>query len=605
YTPAVEDENAVYWIRPSDGTSEGTPSLPDGGNVVLLTPETTVLGPETGIEFSLQIDPDTLELLDPPGGGADVEPGQILVGVYEDIALGEFHGVMDRVLSIDSRLGDLVTVTTEPATFKDVFQQAGFSKTADMLNPALLDLVTKYPCATPTATTIREIGPDGKPLGVVSANGSVARPGGLSPAQGKTERSEAELGASTGPRFRTISADAARSLEQQRLSAKRTSADNDISLDFSGARLYDKTDGANYLRVYVEQGTFDWNLPGVDVDYDVGVDWCWFVPCGISVHHVKAGVSGGVASDLVVKAEGKWDKEINEESKLYELSDYYVFALGPVPVVMRVTVAIYGGITGEAHADLFAKAGYHMNYGLAMGVIYDGDNWGTYFEPTANFSPEPPEFNANGSADLFAYLRGEVTIAFYDVAGGRVFLTPGLQGHADGSVDIPAGEYCLNWNLDGRLRGDLNLFAQIFGISIFDETWNIFDINTPIAGGTIGCGGPASSSPNMYFNGTTGVGFLPHTVTYSAGDESLNPASDTFDPDSFINDGPMLKQGIKAYYWDLDGDGFCEQMTHGDMPTAQHTYNAYGDFNVSLWAVDDDGMIAQKTILANIQEPPI
>jgi hypothetical protein len=211
---------------------------------------------------------------------------------------------------------------------------------------------------------------------------------------------------------------------------------------------------------------------------------------------------------------------------------------------------------------------------------------------------------ANGSADLFAYLRGEVTIAFYDIAGGKVMLTPGLQGHADGAVDVPAGQYCLNWDVDGRLKGDLNLFVELFGFDIFNETWNIFDLSADINSGTIGCG--SGSIPNVYFHGTPAdilFGPPPVTMQFTTGDDSLNPNTDTFDPDSFNNDGPGVKQGIKEYYWDLDGDGFCEQMTMGDVGTAFHTYDAYGTYNASVWVVDDDGMVVKQTTPVAIIPP--
>jgi hypothetical protein len=166
-------------------------------------------------------------------------------------------------------------------------------------------------------------------------------------------------------------------------------------------------------------------------------------------------------------------------------------------------------------------------------------------------------------------------------------------------------DYDLYGRLDGKvsifwepLGGNINFLQAIFGSSFnplpgVSADFDLFSVSTPIfTGGHIGCDG--GKPPIVYFapNPSTPTnGPLPVTVFFDA--EGKNDAyTDRPGTDFSIDpDGGKLAR----FFWDFDGDGMCEQET-GDVGQANHTYTAYGDYDISVWVVDDDGMVTKKTI---------
>lgn len=521
--------------------------------MVVVADNVKIMGLESGIELLEEYAPGDYLITDPPDG-TDLVIGDVLVGVYEKVGTPDFTGILGHVSSItpDAGGGDKFHVLTTPAALSDVFLQGGIKRHADMLDPIITDFIIRQPCA------VREPGQ---------------------------------------PKYRAVTREFVAERDRQE-QARRTSASNDISINLSGQQLIDLNDGAgNYFRVGLEEGTFNWDAPGIDVSYDVGVKWCdSFIgidyPCGVGLKYFRAAFGGGIASDLVVEAQGHYYDAFHKEQRLYHLKDYYIFFLGPVPVEMSVLIDLDAGVTGDAGCDIYGRAGYHMNYSMYMGVKYQG-GWSTFFEPTTIFTTETPQLNANGFANMFAYVNPEVEVRFYEVAGGSVSLTAGVDGHINGSVDIPAGAYCLNWDINAKLRADLRLFAEVLGFDLFDRTWNLYDGTFDIADGQIGCG--VDSPPNVVMTESDWMGWIPKTVTYNAdGTNDLNPLTDTFDPDG---------GAIANYSWDLDGDGYCELDT-GPVGVTQFTYNDYDLHKVSVWVTDDEGMIVKKTIDGGVVKPP-
>jgi len=183
----------------------------------------------------------------------------------------------------------------------------------------------------------------------------------------------------------------------------------------------------------------------------------------------------------------------------------------------------------------------------------------------------------------------------------------------DGTTDAGGNAYCIDYDIYGRLKGDVEIFweplssnvdfiKKTFGsgfnpIPGVSATFPIFDLETPIfTGGHLGCDG--GRPPVVRFavaNGSTANGPLPLTVTYDAlgvkdSYKDLPGVDYSIDPDG----GPLQR-----FIWDLDGDGHCEENT-GSVGSASHTYTQYGDYNLSVWVVDDDGMMTQKTIKQTI-----
>ena len=573
--PPVPTPDTIYWVRPVDETAEpateGTPSHIDGPNHYVFAPETIALGPESGIEW-LAGTGESIQVSD-PDGGAEVEPGSVLVGVYFDNIEGIYVPILKKVLEVVSDDGAVKTVNTEPGALGDFLYGGGFATDSDWIGALLLETTDRRPCHIGDQQ-IEEHEPDagrGDPLDLAH-----------------------------GERYALVTQE---NCDPDHLvpawqppGTKHSSAEGDLEFDFSGQVLYEKVEGENHLHVTAQRGYLRIDTPGFFVDYDAGVKWCEsFIgidyPCGVGLKYFRAGVGGGLVSELDVHAVGHYETEFTEEVKIYELKKPILIFLGPVPVLITLVLKLHAGITGDGSLDFHARAGYNADYVLSAGVEYTGD-WHPFYDPPGGFTPLTPFVHLNGQMALNAYARAEFELRLYEIVGGNISLQPGLELLTDGTVNTTEGVYCVNWDLNGKAKSDLRLFAEVFGYDLFDESWNLLDTSFDIVDGHIGCGD--SLAPFVNFEGTVATGFLPLTVTYkTSGPGTSNPAVDTFDPDG---------GSIVRYLWDLDGDGTCEQDT-GSLNEAVHTYSEYGNYNISVWAVDDEGAITQKTEMAVVTNP--
>jgi hypothetical protein len=637
FSPPNLDPNAIYWVRPADGNAEGTPSAPDG-DIIALKDEAVPLGPDTGIEFLGKIDDDTYQFRDPPGG-RDLKVGDVVFGAFEDIIGGTFMGILVKVKVIVSRAGDIVTVDIERAGITDVLKDGAINGVTGMTNTTTTDTSIRKPCS---------IDPDSPLL-----HRRTVRMASDAPHPDPMRVSPEEF----QQRFRLITADY---LRAQAAQPTRSASDFDIGLPLEGLTFPLPGWAGPGFKVVVDKGTFQWHTPIVESYIDVNTQHvdAVIIP-GIHTPPVLDPFTGAVIipgidtpdtvvtpafdfptalGDFGASVEGAIDFDIEAhamgtigapppgappiEYKFASIHDTFVFLAGGIPVEITTSLNAYIGIEVKPDVDFYARAGMHMDYAMEMGIDYDaagvGGVAGTFtpsFSDDFNFTPSRPELRLDGHGNIFVYLKGEVRIALYeDVPGanaGIAFsLSPGLNMTLDGNLG-GAGDYCVNYDLFGRLKGDVELFWEPLGgninvlKAIFGSDFNpipgvsaefpIFDIDTPLfTDGRIGCDGGAP--PIVYLGRKSGGnGPLPVTVTYDAvgvkDDHTDLPGVDyTIDPDG----GAM-----KRFFWDLDGDTDCEQDT-GAVGMASHTYDAYGDYVVSVWVVDDDGMLTHETFLQTI-----
>ncbi|MCC7478388.1 hypothetical protein IT575_07985 [bacterium] len=556
-------EGEIYWVRPVDATaapeSEGTPSQYDGPSVVIVAPNVRIVDgnksdPTYSSEFELLEHEGSFFLIRDHSASQDINEGDILVGFLYNPVNGQAEGgFLRRVTFVSDDLGMLTIETQDDVSMGEVFLKGGLTRSGlDFTGAAITDL----------RPGLEHTGCSG--IGMALGRGASAAPGAL---------------------------------------RRSVSDDSLISFNLDGTVLYNTQSGENFFKVSLPQANFSFG-PSFDIDADF--DTFLGVPYDLNSFHAIA--AGNLTANMELLVDGHWYEGFEKETKLYSLRKDYYFMVGPVPVWLAGKIDVYGGITGSAGVDCHARSGFNLDYTVRLGVKYhEDDGWSTVAELDDIFNPIPPELRVTGTADMEVYLRPEFALELYGSIGGGVKLKPYLKGHLDGNYDISNGPFCANVNLTGGFASEFFLYGKILGISLFDETWELFNADFDIYSTHIGCEeGP--QAPAAHFQAGP-LWFAvdnpgPYTVNFDATYYAPEPPAypnprGAYDPDGVDTGAPF---GIVNYEWDLNGDGFCEY--DGPNPIVSWDYDQkYVPYNATLWVTDEEGMVSRYDMNFQVEDP--
>ncbi len=151
----------------------------------------------------------------------------------------------------------------------------------------------------------------------------------------------------------------------------------------------------------------------------------WF-----SLRHFEAGM--GVDESANITLSGKCGKEIKKE-KLLEKIDFktFVFAIGPVPVVVTPSIEIYIGAKGEVSI----KVNYEVRqeFEARYGTRWDrSGGWSRINEVNSTFEHTPPSIE--GKAKVRGYVGAKAGLRFYGAA--FVYVYPQAYAEAEATLSL-------------------------------------------------------------------------------------------------------------------------------------------------------------------------
>lgn len=234
-------------------------------------------------------------------------------------------------------------------------------------------------------------------------------------------------------------------------------------IDISGTVLYDGEVGGVPLQVSIPRGTLQFS-PSVDFEMSVGFPG--------RIKHLSGVVSGEFTADIEVEARTggavNFAEEVDVSGPAAPLYSYpFTFVaptpLGPLPIVGTANLDVFVGFRAGAAATAAVSSGVTASAGISVGASYDDGEWTSTAEPSFNAQIHPIEFESFASAAVEAYVRPEVNVVFYGVAGPRFAVEPMVRLSGDLAPPAP-----LHTRLEACLRGEIGFSVEILSFSLAD-----------------------------------------------------------------------------------------------------------------------------------------
>ncbi|HVH41943.1 MAG TPA: hypothetical protein VM925_06350 [Labilithrix sp.] len=166
------------------------------------------------------------------------------------------------------------------------------------------------------------------------------------------------------------------------------------------------------------------------VDLDAAIDLAADISA-FKLQHAHVIVDARIGSELVLEASSREAFTVSPKTDVFA-AHWPIGMLGPIPVTLALKATI--GCDVQAAAHVVATAGLSASASVRGGVSYDrGKSVEPIFEHPS-FTPTviSPKVDAGANASTKCYLRPQISVLFYDVAGP--FVTPGVYGKLEASV---------------------------------------------------------------------------------------------------------------------------------------------------------------------------
>lgn len=175
--------------------------------------------------------------------------------------------------------------------------------------------------------------------------------------------------------------------------------------------LFDK----NGAKITIKGGSLS-----LDTAIDVGADIS-----GKKVEHVHAIVDTQIGSTFTIELSGEKGFTASPSADVFKGS-WPIGAVGPVPVTLAVKATV--GCDVKTTGRVAASTAIAFTAGIKSGAIYDQGKALEPVEGGVKFKPTlyPPTFESGGKTDAKCYLRPQVSVLLFDVAGP--YVTPTTYG---------------------------------------------------------------------------------------------------------------------------------------------------------------------------------
>lgn len=144
--------------------------------------------------------------------------------------------------------------------------------------------------------------------------------------------------------------------------------------------------------------------------------------------------------------------------------------IGFVPVYATARLEFVAGFKAEAKAKGTVQTGLDSRYALSVGARYDDNGWTDVFETDKRLALDATQAELEGEASVRLFVRPQLTIFLYAVAGPAIGLEPYLRGHVQVLRDV-AGTVC-ELGLYAGADARLGFKAEILSFSLADYNKN-------------------------------------------------------------------------------------------------------------------------------------
>lgn len=213
------------------------------------------------------------------------------------------------------------------------------------------------------------------------------------------------------------------------------------------------------------------------------------------LQHFTISVSGTLEVEMAFEATAHIKHNLpicREQDIIVPVSYTFVQFIGIWPVWETVTMTIKAGVDLENQVTGTIAKSVQGSASLTAGLAYQKpDTWTPIGNSNLTIVPGPTDLKLDGKLELRAYVRPELTVLFYSVAGPGLNIEPYLR------YDAAYSATQLDWAFYGGL--DANVFAklQILGKTIAqypgsgepDEVGRIIHLETLILSGQEGGAG--------------------------------------------------------------------------------------------------------------------
>lgn len=198
----------------------------------------------------------------------------------------------------------------------------------------------------------------------------------------------------------------------------------------------------------------------------------------------KVQVTGKLSLDLevttTVSDSVKIDKSQTEIALIKPLTKHLVFAIGPVPVTVKLVFNLYGGYSLDVGAKGTASAGFRCTSDINAGAVYKDERWSNSWSPSMTCTQIPPKLGLNAKASVRVHIRPEIKALLYHSAGPRVDVEPFLRLSGKAQAFPPA----YSWALKAGLMGHLGFEMKVLSLTLVDYSTTLIDWNTSLASGS-------------------------------------------------------------------------------------------------------------------------
>ena len=236
---------------------------------------------------------------------------------------------------------------------------------------------------------------------------------------------------------------------------------NDVTL-YSG-----QVSGAD-VEIKIDEGAMRFR-PDFSLDMEIGF---------FELKRFEMLAAGRLEFDIDVSASASAALEWSHELEVGYFDQPFFTMIGPVPLEGYVRFSLFAGCNLNASAAGSVTAGFDFDTALQTGAEYNGETWDLVWSPSIEGHVHSPQIDMQANLEVKAYLRPEVKLILYHVAGPSLDVKPYISWQGVFSP-TPPPPTC--WYLYAGLSGDLGLHLELLYTSVADAEFELFDYKTLIA----------------------------------------------------------------------------------------------------------------------------
>ncbi|MFC1575533.1 hypothetical protein ACFL5A_02660 [Gemmatimonadota bacterium] len=204
-----------------------------------------------------------------------------------------------------------------------------------------------------------------------------------------------------------------------------------------------------------------------DPNVDLGVEFGY-----LKIKEFHAIASGTLRLDLDIQVQANSEFTASAERKLAQFRKPFVVSM----VAGEVRLKLFLGFAGSGGATGTITTGFTASNVTEVGARFEEGGWASVFENDSDFSPQNTVWSAGAGADVRVYLRPELEVVFYTVAGPRIGLEPYLR--AQGVLDSPSWQLQVLGGIDATLGFTIEILShtiQDFSRTLSGPEWQVFN----------------------------------------------------------------------------------------------------------------------------------